>query len=132
MIKIRFGRADYFLPNELEARLLCGGGVDRYLDFAGENGWPIGLVKLGQRGAAMSDGDGRWRVEASKIDVIDTTGAGDAFDAGFIDGLLDGVPVRGCLRRGCLCGGLSTREAGALQGLPRKDELRETYEQSYR
>jgi sugar/nucleoside kinase (ribokinase family) len=65
------------------------------------------------------------------VDVVDTTGAGDAFDAGFIDALLDDAEPEDCLRRACICGGLSTRVAGALGALPNRKELRKVYEETY-
>lgn len=122
---------DYVLPNEREAELLCAGGADCYLDFTRQSGWRNGVVKLGARGAAMRNGKSSWHVASPSVDVVNTTGAGDAFDAGFIDGLLDDAEGEECLRRGCICGGMSTRVAGALRGLPNKKELQEFYEQSY-
>jgi sugar/nucleoside kinase (ribokinase family) len=123
---------DYFLPNEREALLLCGGGSTDYLAFAEQDGWHAPLIKLGSRGAAMKVEGILYEVASPIVDVIDTTGAGDAFDAGFIDALLDKAgPVDG-LRRACICGGLSTRRAGALQGLPLREEIGEIYEQTYK
>ena len=63
---------------------------------------------------------------------VDTTGAGDAFDAGFIDALLDGASPRERLERGCITGALSTRKAGALAALPDAQELWSCYDQTYR
>jgi sugar/nucleoside kinase (ribokinase family) len=79
----------------------------------------------------MRVGDGILRVHSPKVQVVDTTGAGDSFDAGFIDGLLDGAVGEECMRRGCVCGSLSAEEIGALQGLPTRDELQKCYEESY-
>ncbi|MEO6801827.1 MAG: carbohydrate kinase family protein [Granulicella sp.] len=122
---------DYFLPNEREALLLSGGDVTDYLDFAGEKGLRAPLIKLGSRGAAMKKDGKLYEVASPLVDVIDTTGAGDAFDAGFIDALLDDAGPEACLRRACICGGLSTRLAGALQGLPFRKEIGDIYEQTY-
>jgi sugar/nucleoside kinase (ribokinase family) len=121
----------YFLPNEREAELLCDGDADTYLDFTGRNRWTSGIVKLGARGAAMRVGNGIRRVFPPKVRVVDTTGAGDAFDAGFIDGLLDRATEKECMRRGCVCGSLSAGAIGALRGLPTRDELQRCYEESY-
>ena len=66
----------------------------------------------------MRGKNGAVRVHSPTVETVDTTGAGDAFNAGFIDGLLDEATDEECLRRGCVCGGLSTRAAGALQALP--------------
>lgn len=123
--------ADYLLPNEREAAILSGGDADDYLEFVQRAGLPRGVLKLGPRGAAMTE-DGRiYRVPSPEVQVIDTTGAGDAFDAGFIDALLEDAGPEDCLRRACLCGALSTRSAGALAGLPARDQVESLYEQTY-
>jgi sugar/nucleoside kinase (ribokinase family) len=57
------------------------------------------------------------------VQVVDTTGAGDAFDAGFIDAWLSGADTEEQLRRACICGSLSTRASGALTALPLRDEM---------
>jgi sugar/nucleoside kinase (ribokinase family) len=121
---------DYFLPNEREALLLAGGAAD-YLAFAERNGTRAPLIKLGPRGAAMKVKGMLYEVASPIVEVVDTTGAGDAFDAGFIDALLDEATPMDCLRRACICGGLSTRRAGALQGLPLREEIGVIYEQTY-
>lgn len=72
-----------------------------------------------------------YKVSSSPVEVVDTTGAGDAFDAGFIDALLDDASPEDCLRRACICGALSTRAAGALSALPLREELENIYEQTY-
>jgi sugar/nucleoside kinase (ribokinase family) len=122
---------DYFLPNEREAELISGAGAESYLAFTRRNGWHSGVVKLGSRGAAMSQTHHTWHVPSPYVEAVDTTGAGDAFDAGFIDGLLDGATGEECLRRGCICGCMSVRAAGALRGLPDRKELSDFYGQSY-
>jgi len=122
---------DYFLPNEREAELISGADAESYLSFTGQNDWRSGIVKLGSRGAAMRQGGSTLRVPSPHVEVVDTTGAGDAFDAGFIDGLLDEASGEECLRRGCICGCLSVRAAGALLGLPDRNELSDFYGQSY-
>jgi sugar/nucleoside kinase (ribokinase family) len=121
----------YLLPNEREAKLICDGDAEDYLDFTRRNRWPSGIVKLGAQGAAMRIDDSILHVDSPKVQAVDTTGAGDAFDAGFIDGLLDGATSAECMRRGCVCGSLSVRVTGALRGLSTRDELQKCYEESY-
>ena len=122
---------DYFLPNEREAMLLSGGNANNYLSFAQRVGLSSPVVKLGSRGAAMLANGKEYQVSSSPVEVMDTTGAGDAFDAGFIDALLDEASPEDCLRRACICGALSTRAAGALSALPLREELENIYEQTY-
>jgi sugar/nucleoside kinase (ribokinase family) len=122
---------DYFLPNEREALLLCGGGAAEYLAFAQNNGLQAAVIKLGPYGAAMQVNHMTYKVSSPAVDVVDTTGAGDAFNAGFIDALLDEAAPEDCLRRACICGGLSTRVEGSLRALPRREEVIDIYEQTY-
>jgi sugar/nucleoside kinase (ribokinase family) len=49
---------------------------------------------------------------------VDTTGAGDSFDAGFLFGLLKGYDLEQALEIGCLCGALSTRSTGGVDAQP--------------
>ncbi|MCU1224183.1 MAG: carbohydrate kinase family protein [Edaphobacter sp.] len=122
---------DYLLPNEREASLLCNSDSSNYLSFAQDIGFPQAVVKLGSRGAAMFANRRNYTVFSPSVHVMDTTGAGDAFDAGFIDALLDSASADDCLRRACICGALSTRSAGALTALPLRAELESIYEQTY-
>jgi sugar/nucleoside kinase (ribokinase family) len=69
-------------------------------------------------------------VGSPEVQVVDTTGAGDAFDAGLIDALLDGAGPLQALRRAAICGALSTRSAGALNSLASRAELEKFYGQS--
>ena len=124
-------RLSYLLPNEREANIVAGGDAYDYLRFTETHNWPGGVVKTGAQGALMRDGTGMVRVPSCNVETIDTTGAGDAFDAGFIDGLLDRETSEECLRRGCICGSLSTRSAGALNGLPGRQDFARCYEETY-
>ena len=131
---------DYLLPNEKEAALLSGGETPAdYFAFARKLRMRRGILKLGARGA-MSDvdrdaggdaGGGPIAVSPPKVVAIDSTGSGDAFDAGYIDALLEGANEEERLRRACICGALSTRVPGALGGLPNREELWSIYEQTY-
>lgn len=123
---------DYLFPNEKEASVLSGGrDASGYLSFARRNGFPRPVVKLGPRGAAMLADGVPYEVSSPLVETVDTTGAGDAFDAGFIDALLDKASPEDCLRRACICGALSTRGVGALSALPHREEVEDIHDQSY-
>jgi sugar/nucleoside kinase (ribokinase family) len=67
------------------------------------------------------------QIPSPQIEVVDTTGAGDAFDAGLIDAVLAGADAEEMLQRAAACGALSTRTAGALNGLPTRQELEDIH-----
>jgi sulfofructose kinase len=81
------------------------------------------VVTLGSRGAAMLDGDRYLRQPAFPVDVIDTTGAGDVFRAGFIYALLRGDPPDGILRFACAAAGASCTRRGAVASVPSLSEV---------
>ena len=73
---------------------------------------PLVAVKLGEQGGIARRGDEVVKADSLPVTVVDTTGAGDSFDAGFIYGYLTGWDLARSLRLGCVCGSLSTRAAG--------------------
>jgi sugar/nucleoside kinase (ribokinase family) len=111
---------DWFFPNEKEGAWITG--LAEPADILQRLGSGA-VLKLGSVGAAMLDNGSMLTTSAPSATVIDTTGAGDAFDAGFLDAFLDGGTPVEWLRRGVRCGTLSTRAAGALAGLPERKEL---------
>lgn len=115
-------QVDVFLPNEAEALALTGAGTveDAVEELA--RTVPEVVVKLGSRGALALRRGELHRAAAPAVDVRDTTGAGDSFDAGYVHGLLTGLPVGERLRAACVCGALSTRKVGgtAAQATPQE------------
>jgi sugar/nucleoside kinase (ribokinase family) len=76
------------------------------------------IVKLGADGSRAIGGGVDVRVAALRVRIVDTTGAGDAFNAGFLAALLRGRDLRQALELGNRLGALSARAAGGLAGLP--------------
>jgi sugar/nucleoside kinase (ribokinase family) len=64
------------------------------------------------------DGDRVLQVPAYPVETVDTTGAGDSFNAGFLHRWLAGAPLVECLRLGAACGALSTRGLGGTATQP--------------
>ena len=79
----------------------------------------IAILKEGARGSRWITPDGDIRVPARRVKVVDTTGAGDAFNGGFLWAWLNGGPPARCLAAGAAVGAASVRKAGGLDGLPR-------------
>jgi len=111
-----------FLPNEKEALSLSGeSNVDEAGSRLGSKVETL-AIKLGAEGAlGVSDG-ARVRVASIPVNVIDTIGAGDSFDAGFIYGYLNQWSLEKSLRLACVCGALSTQQAGGTNGQPTLEE----------
>lgn len=119
--------ADIFFPNEREATLISGvddplGAAQALVAMAEAAGRDSGAgplivaVKLGADGALAVRGDEALRLPADRVKVVDSTGAGDAFDAGFIFGHLAGRPLAESLALAVACGTLSTRAIGGVDG----------------
>ena len=81
------------------------------------------VVTLGARGALMLAGDRVIRQPAFPVDVIDTTGAGDVFRAGFIYALLRGDAPEGILRFACAAAAVSCTRRGAIASVPDLDAV---------
>ena len=89
-------------------------------------GWvPTLAVKRGREGAVACRDGQIVRLPAFPVHVVDTTGAGDSFDAGFLYGYLHGWPLERSLGLACACGALSTRCAGGTDGQPTLSEALE-------
>jgi sugar/nucleoside kinase (ribokinase family) len=121
---------DIFLPNEQELLAIsrCS-DLHAALRFV-QNGRTRVIVKRGRQGCT-SLLDEQWlHVPAYAIDAIDTTGAGDSFDAGFLHAWLRRMPWIDCMRWGSACGSLSTRGIGGTTRQATADEaqalIRET------
>lgn len=116
--------------NELECKLLTG---QNYKEGARELSKYVKLVvvKLGDRGAYLFDGQEEESHGALKVNVVDTTGAGDAFDAGFMAALGSGLGKKECLRWGVATASMKIQKRGARSGLPTLMGLREFLSRNY-
>jgi sugar/nucleoside kinase (ribokinase family) len=106
------GKLNVFLPNALECMKIAGTTeLEPAIEFLRKKVRYL-AVKLGDNGALLCTESQIFRTDAIKVDVHDTVGAGDSFDAGFIYGYLaDWEPER-ILKFANICAGLSTRKAG--------------------
>ena len=118
---------DYALVSGFFARgWLPGAGRWEVLERLRRLGAGAAVLTRGERGAAAEDAAGaRFEVPAPPVEVVDTTGAGDAFHGGFIFGLLQGWPLERTLRFACATGALNCRALGGQAGLPVREEVEE-------
>lgn len=80
-------------------------------------------VKRGGGGASVHTADGRQDAPALAVTAADPIGAGDAFCAGYLSGLLDGLDPTGCLHRGSVTGAFVASSPGDWEGAPTREEL---------
>jgi len=113
---------DIFLPNEKEAISLSG--VENVHEAASRLGSKVEalVIKLGKDGALGIQKSQQIQMESIPVHVVDTVGAGDSFDAGFMYGYLNKWKLEKSLRLACVCGALSTQQAGGTNGQPTLDE----------
>jgi ribokinase len=88
-----------------------------------KKGVKVVAVKLGSKGCYVTDGRQGHDVEAFKVRVVDTTGAGDAFCAGFLYGLIKHKSLEDCGRIGNFVASRCTTRMGARVGLPTLEDL---------
>ena len=123
-------RVDVLLPNRSEALALAEAvtgapvadvpAAARALAAYG----PLVVVKDGEAGALAVAGDATViTAEGVPCEPVDTTGAGDTFDAAFLDGWLDGVALRTCLARAVRAGAAAVQAVGGTAGQPTARDL---------
>jgi fructokinase len=123
---------DVFKMSEEEISVVSGQrDVEGALKWLAELGVKIAVVTRGPHGAEALWNGQRLSVPAPVVEVVDTTGAGDGFQAGFLAGLLradfwakpSGEALRGALELGCRVGSLAVQRLGAIDGLPYEKSL---------
>ena len=105
-------QTDVFLPNEIEAlEITKAATVEAAL---GELAQMSGMValKLGAEGSVARQDDRVLRQKPFAVEVVDTTCCGDAFDAGFLSAMREGLPLEDCLQWGSASGGLIAGGSG--------------------
>jgi sugar/nucleoside kinase (ribokinase family) len=118
---------DVFLPNETEALQITRqnsleAALARLSDI------PTLAVKLGSKGGLAKQKDKIVTAPPLNVKVVDTTGAGDTFDAGFLYGYLKGLTLEQSLYLACACGSLSTQGVGGTAAQPTLDEASKALE----
>jgi sugar/nucleoside kinase (ribokinase family) len=115
---------DYILPNEAEALALTGTAtVEEAMAAFAEAGVATPVVKRGRDGATALAAGKTTGARLAPLAPVDTVGAGDSFDAGFLAALLNGEDLERALAIGCACGALSTQGVGGTAAQPTWDQV---------
>ena len=124
-VKAILPKVDILFPNQAEAECLTGrrdieGAIESLLNY----GVGVVALKLGKRGCAIGRGEGMFLVPGFTVPTVDTTGAGDSFDAGLILGRLEGWGWRESALLADALGALTASVEGAGTSLAKRGEVR--------
>ncbi len=129
-----YSRLSYLVPNETEAAALVGAAVTdaasarnvagQLRDFGVRNV----IITLGEAGAYVSGESFEGIIPAvSAGPVVDTTGAGDAFNGGLVAALSHGAGLKDAAQFGCAVAGISVTRPGTAPSMPRREEMEEFF-----
>lgn len=122
-------QVDYLVPNATEAAILTGIGVKglpaarKAAEKLLSDGVPAVIVTLGGKGALVAAGQELTHEPARKVQVVDTTAAGDAFVGALAVALVEGFSLREAVRYANCAGALATTKLGSRISLPSKEEV---------
>ncbi len=114
-----FPYLDFFEPNLDEAQRICG--LEDYREVARwlrDKGCRTVLLKMGTRGSYLLSDTEEALIPAYRVKAVDATGAGDAFDAGFLCGILRGASAVEAARLGSAVGAFCVQAVGCTTGIP--------------
>jgi ribokinase len=111
-------------PNALELKTLTGKDYKQGAKKLIALGVQVVAVKLGKQGCYVTDGKESHTIEAYTVDAVDTTGAGDAYCAGFLYGLTKRKDLHTCGKLGNFVASRCVQKMGARTGLPHLNELK--------
>jgi sugar/nucleoside kinase (ribokinase family) len=118
---------DVFLPNETEAIQISKktdveSALERLSQVVNTT-----VVKLGKSGVWSKNSVKTLHSNVFKVEVVDTTGAGDSFNSGFIYQYLNGSDIEECTLWGSACAGISTTKSGGTTAFPDISELQQFF-----
>jgi sugar/nucleoside kinase (ribokinase family) len=115
---------DFVFPNEHEARAITGTKTPLSALEKLQNWVRVPVVKLGARGSLLMAEGRVYRQPSLALPMVDATGAGDAFNGGFLHAFLHGMSWDDCLRAGNICGSMAGTRPGGSEGLPGPQEYK--------
>ena len=126
-----FSMIDYFTPNETEASFYVDHNVETHEDAEKaamqllEKGIKNVVITLGEKGAFFANSKEKFSLPIANLSnpVVDTTGAGDAFNAGFAAALTEGQNIKDALKFASATAGLSTTKIGTANSMPSREEI---------
>ena len=122
-LKSLIKRCFTIFPNEHELKLLTNEAYEKGAETLLKEGVDIVAVKLGPKGCYITDGEEKHIIPSFPVKVADTTGAGDAFCAGFLYGLINNKPLERCGRLGNFVASKCIEKVGARPGLPHLTDM---------
>jgi ribokinase len=121
-------QCEFTFPNAAEAKAMTGKKTVEAAARELARSVRIPVIKLGPDGS-LTIRDGKIvRVKSIRVRAVDATGAGDAFNGGFLHGYLAGWPLEECMRAGNVCGALATTGAGGSAAIPTRQTLKKLME----
>lgn len=126
-----FGMIDILTPNETEASAISGIGVSSFDDAANaagiirKKGIKTVIITMGGKGAFISTDKSEYTINPIDVDVLDTTGAGDAFNGGLATAIAEGMDILGAARFANATGALSVTKMGTAPSMPYRKEIDE-------
>jgi sugar/nucleoside kinase (ribokinase family) len=118
-----FPYVDIFLPNQREACRISGtDDVQDAIEWLAQR-VPTLVVKLGPQGALLRQGTHEIKADGKTVDVVDTVGAGDSFDSGFLHKFVHGSQLEECLQFANRTAAYSTTKAGGVEAFRDSERL---------
>lgn len=122
-------KVDIITPNEVEASILTGVGINTPEDApkAAKEFFKKGvknvIITLGKDGVYVSNGSREELIASYQVEAVDTTGAGDAFNGGFVTALSEGKDIFESAKFGNAVGALSVTKFGTAPAMPTREEI---------
>ncbi len=128
LVRVCLPYVDFFMPNYEEAVMICGlTSIDDILRAFLDQGARHVVIRLGEKGSTAGWQENgvlrRFNTPAFEVPVVDSTGCGDAYNAGFIKGLSLGWGLEECGKLGCACGSLVIQGLGSDAGIENFDQV---------